>query len=90
MGSVNCKYFNICLIYWFQVQLLMNQAFGSPLQGLPASPLDLHGCDSDSMASTPDNGGFSSVCQRLEVDSVGAHVPDARKGNNINSHDEIE
>jgi hypothetical protein len=65
----------------------MNQAFGSPLQGLPASPLDLAVSDLDSMASTPDDGGLVSVFQRLEVESVGAHLPDASKGNNINSHD---
>lgn len=33
----------------------MNQAFGSPLQCLPATPLDSNS-DSDSLASTPDEG----------------------------------
>jgi hypothetical protein len=65
----------------------MNQAFGSPSQGLPGSPLDLAGSDSDSMASTSDGAGFASVLQRLEVETVGAHLSDASKGNNINSCD---
>jgi hypothetical protein len=65
----------------------MNQAFGSPLQGMPISPLDLVGSDSDSMASTPDDGGFATVFQKVEAESAGTHSPDGAKGNNISSHD---
>ena len=39
----------------------MNQAFGTPLQGLPTSPLELASSDSESMASSPDDGGFVLV-----------------------------
>ncbi|XP_034235043.1 DENN domain-containing protein 2A-like [Thrips palmi] len=38
-----------------KIKFLMNQAFGSPLQCLPATPLDSNS-DSDSLASTPDEG----------------------------------
>jgi hypothetical protein len=65
----------------------MNQAFGSPLQGIPTSPLDLVGSDSDSMASTPDDGGFGTVFQKGEVDSAGTHSPDAMKGDALSSLD---
>ncbi|KAJ9593008.1 hypothetical protein L9F63_015327, partial [Diploptera punctata] len=43
------------------VQLLMNQAFGTPLQGVPTGPLELGSSDSESMASSPDDGGFVMV-----------------------------
>lgn len=38
-----------------KIKFLMNQAFGSPLQCLPATPMDSNS-DSDSLASTPDEG----------------------------------
>jgi len=81
---INCNLINI---YWLQIQLLINQAFGSPLQGLPTSPLDLAGSDSESMASTPDDGGFTTICQKLEAESVLTDSPDTSKGNNVSKHD---
>jgi hypothetical protein len=65
----------------------MNQAFGSPLQGIPVSPLDLVGSDSDSMASMSDDGGFTTVFQKVEAESAGTHSPDSAEGNNESSHD---
>lgn len=65
----------------------MNQAFGSPLQGMPISPLDLVGSDSDSQASTPDDGTLATVIQKVEAESAGTHSPDGAKGNDVTSHD---
>ncbi|XP_023713719.1 uncharacterized protein LOC111867790 isoform X2 [Cryptotermes secundus] len=62
-----------------KIQLLMNQAFGSPLQGMPISPLDLVGSDSDSQASTPDDGTLARVIQKVEAESAGTHSPDGAK-----------
>lgn len=66
-----------------QIQLLINQAFGTPVTGLPTSPLDQTGSDSDSMASTPDDGRFSTILQRLEAESVGDYSPDTNRSNEI-------
>ncbi|PSN51775.1 hypothetical protein C0J52_05278 [Blattella germanica] len=60
-----------------KVQLLMNQAFGTPLQGLPTNPLELAGSDSDSMASTPDDGGFVMIFP--ETSSGSTQLTDASK-----------
>ncbi|KAJ4444123.1 hypothetical protein ANN_05912 [Periplaneta americana] len=63
-----------------RIQLLMNQAFGSPLQGLPTNPLELAGSDSDSMASTPDDGGFTVIFPSKETEPAGIHSsPDSVK-----------
>lgn len=61
----------------------MNQAFGTPVTGLPTSSLDQAGSDSDSLASTPDDGGFSTVLQRLEAESVGEYSPDTNRSNEV-------
>jgi hypothetical protein len=53
---------------------------------MPISPLDLVGSDSDSMASTPDDG-FATVFQKVEAESEGTHSPDGAKGNNVARHD---
>jgi hypothetical protein len=65
----------------------MNQAFGSPLQSIPTSPLDLVDSDSDSVTSTPDDVGNATVFQKIEMDSSITHSPDASKGKNDSSHD---
>jgi hypothetical protein len=68
----------------------MNQAFGTPVKGLPTSQLDQTGSDSDSLASTPDDGGFSTIFQKLEAESVGEYSPDTNRGNKISCHDQIQ
>jgi hypothetical protein len=68
----------------------MNQAFGSPVTGLPTSSLDQTGSDSDSLASTPDDGGFSTILQRLEAESVGHYSPDMNRSNEISCYDQIK
>jgi hypothetical protein len=65
----------------------MNQAFGSPLQSMPTSPLDLADSDSDSMTSAPDDVGTATVFQKVEVGSAGTHSPEPSKGNNVSSRD---
>lgn len=61
----------------------MNQAFGTPVTGLPTSSLDQIGSDSDSLTSTPDDGGFSAISQRLEAESVGEYSPETNRSNEI-------
>jgi hypothetical protein len=61
----------------------MNQAFGSPVTGLPTSSLDQTGSDSDSLASTPEDGGFSTILQRLEAESAGEYSPNTNRSNEI-------
>jgi len=61
----------------------MNQAFGTPVTGLPTISLDQTGSDSDSLASTPDDGGFSTLLQRLEAESLGECSPDTNRSNEI-------
>jgi hypothetical protein len=65
----------------------MNQAFGSPLESLPVSPLDLVSSESDSVASTPEDIGNTAVFQKVEDVPAGTHSPDTLKGNNINRYD---
>jgi len=56
-----------------QIKLLMNQAFGSPLQRLPAVGVD--SSDSDSVASTPDDGGSGGGPGGAQAPHHGAPAP---------------
>ncbi|KAE8742896.1 hypothetical protein FOCC_FOCC011514 [Frankliniella occidentalis] len=55
-----------------KIKFLMNQAFGSPLQCLPATPLDSNS-DSDSLASTPDEGVSSSTFPGVPSPNTQSH-----------------
>jgi hypothetical protein len=68
----------------------MNQAFGSPIKGLPTSLLDQTGSDSDSLPSTPDDGAFSTIFQKLEPESVGEYSPHTQRSNDISCHVQIK